>query len=60
MRTAFAKVYGSFEEFEREELRQLDTLSTSIDEMLDGIFMDELNFDDASVRRSRSHDVDED
>ena len=57
---SFAKVYRSFEEFEREELRQLDTLSTSIDEMLDGILMDELNFDEGSVRKSRARDVDED
>ncbi len=45
---AFPKVYRSFEEFERDELRKLDTLTLSIDEMLDDMFgheSEELNFD---------------
>ena len=45
MRAAFPKVYQSFEEFEREELRKLDTLSTTIDDMLDDMFAEELDFD---------------
>jgi hypothetical protein len=45
---AFPKVYRSFEEFERDELRKLDTLTLSIDDMLDDMFgheSEELNFD---------------
>ena len=41
---AFPKVYRSFEEFERDELRKLDLLHVSIDEMLDDMF-GELDFD---------------
>ena len=42
---AAPKVYRSFEEFERDELRKLDGLHTSIDDMLDEMFADELDFD---------------
>jgi hypothetical protein len=41
---AAPKVYRSFEEFERDELRKLDGLHTSIDDMLDEMFADELDF----------------
>jgi hypothetical protein len=61
MRAAFPKVYQSFEEFEREELRKLDTLSTTIDDMLDDMFAEELDFDEGAVRRSkRREESDED
>ena len=43
---AFPKVYRSFEEFERDELRKLDGLHVSIDDMLDEMFADELDFDE--------------
>lgn len=56
MRGGFAKVYKSFEEFEREELRKLDTLSTSLDDMVDEMAFDELDFDEKSVSRSRRRD----
>ncbi len=46
MRTSSApKVYRSFEEFERDELRKLDGLHVSIDDMLDEMFADELDFE---------------
>ncbi len=50
---AFAapKVYRSFEEFERDELRKLDGLHVSIDEMLDEMFADELDFEAGDKRR---------
>ena len=35
---AVPKVYRSFEEFERDELRKLDGIHLSIDEMLDEMF----------------------
>ena len=46
-----AKVYRSFEEFEREELRTLDKLHTTIDDMLDELFADELDFEPADRKR---------
>ena len=39
---AVPKVYRSFEEFERDELRKLDGIHLSIDEMLDEMFPSEL------------------
>jgi hypothetical protein len=42
---AAPKVYRSFEEFERDELRKLDGLHVSIDDMLDEMFADELDFE---------------
>ena len=45
MRAAFPKVYRSFEEFERDELRKLDGLHVSIDDMLDEMFAADLAFD---------------
>ena len=48
---AFPRVYRSFAEFEHEELRKLDSLRTSIDDMLDESFADELDFEsDAPAR----------
>ncbi len=53
---AAPKVYRSFEEFERDELRKLDGVHVSIDEMLDEMFADELDFDD---NKSSKRDDDE-
>lgn len=44
MRNGFPRVYKSFEEFEREELHRLD-MSAAIDDMLDEMFAEELDFD---------------
>ncbi len=54
------KIYRSFEEFEREELRRMDSVGASVDEMIDTIFGEELDFDGASVRRAKVEDDDED
>jgi|GEM_PF-2630873 len=35
---AMPKVYHSFEEFERDELYRLDSMTMSIDQMLDDMF----------------------
>jgi len=43
--TAAPKVYRSFEEFERDELRKLDGVHVSIDDMLDEMFADEIDFE---------------
>ncbi len=60
MPAAFSKVYRSFEEFEREELRKLNTLHVSIDEMFDDWFIEELDLDEESVSKSRRKDDKED
>jgi hypothetical protein len=54
---AVPKVYRSFEEFERDELRKLDGIHVSIDEMLDEMFADELDFE-PGARRNGRHDDD--
>lgn len=49
---AFPRIYQSFEEFEREELRKLDSLRTTVDDMLEEKFSEELDFEpDARPRR---------
>ena len=55
---AVPKVYRSFEEFERDELRKLDGLHVSIDDMLDEMFAEELDFDPDS-KKKRTEDDDE-
>jgi hypothetical protein len=56
---ASPKVYRSFEEFERDELRKLDGLSVSIDDMLDEMFADELDFEPGSAKRKQEDSDDE-
>jgi hypothetical protein len=55
---AMPKIYRSFEEFERDELRKLDGLHVSIDDMLDEMFADELDFEPGR-RGAREEDSDE-
>jgi hypothetical protein len=55
---AFPKVYRSFEEFERDELHKLDGLHVSIDDMLDEMFADELDFE-PGARGRKAEDDDE-
>jgi hypothetical protein len=50
---AFPKVYRSFEEFERDELRKLDTVDVSIDDMLEETFSEELDFEEGGGGRGR-------
>jgi hypothetical protein len=49
------RVYTSFAEFEREELRRLDSLHTSVDDLVEERFAQELDFgsNDAPRRRGR-------
>ena len=60
MRHSDQRIYRTFEEFEREELRRADGLSTSMDDMLGEMFAEELDFDFKSSRRSAADDDDED
>jgi hypothetical protein len=39
------KTYRTFEEFEREELRRMEAVGNSVDEMIDTIFGEELELD---------------
>jgi hypothetical protein len=52
------KIYRTFEEFEREELRRSETMSASVDDMISSIFGQELDFDSVTQRR-RSWDDEE-
>ncbi len=54
------RVYRTFEEFEREELRRMDAAGTPVDELLDEMFASELDFDETAARRSVRRDDDED
>ena len=50
------RIYRTFEEFEREELRRADGLSTGMDDMLGQMFAEELDFDSKSSRRPADDD----
>jgi len=52
------KIYRTFEEFEREELRR-DSYFESVDEVLDQMFAGELDFEPATRRAARDDDGDE-
>ena len=52
------KIYRTFEEFEREELRR-EYHAGSVDEILDQMFAGELDFEPRSGRRSAGADDDD-
>ena len=52
------KIYRTFEEFEREELRR-DGYFESVDEMIDNMFAGELDFEPSSSRRRQNDDEEE-
>jgi hypothetical protein len=56
---AIPRIYRSFAEFEREELRRLDSMHTSIDDLLDEKFAEELDFGETSTKKRRAGDDDE-
>jgi hypothetical protein len=53
MTAGFPKVYRSFDEFQREELRKLDSLRTTVHDMLEEQFSEELDFEQDSKTRRR-------
>ncbi len=59
MRHDDQRIYRTFEEFEREELRRADGFSAYVDEMLGDAFTEELDFDVKSSRRRADEDEDE-
>jgi hypothetical protein len=52
------RIYRTFEEFEREELRR-DGYFESVDAMIDGMFAGELDFSDGESRRAGRRDDDD-
>ena len=46
MSAAFPRIYRSFAEFEKEEIRKLDSLHTTIDDMLEERFAEEVDGSD--------------
>jgi hypothetical protein len=50
------RIYRTFEEFEREELRRADGLSSGMDDMLGQMFAEELDFDFKASRRAAVDD----
>jgi len=53
------KTYRTFEEFEREELRRMDAVGNSVDEMIDTIFGEELDLDFSAGKRRAAVDEDD-
>jgi hypothetical protein len=51
--SAIARVYTSFAEFEREELRRLDSLNTSVDDLVEERFAEEVDFGQSEQPRRR-------
>ncbi len=60
MRQNDQRIYRTFEEFEREELRRADGFSGYVDDMLGEMFAEELDFDFKASRRSTADDDEED
>jgi hypothetical protein len=57
-RFADQRIYRTFEEFEREELRR-DGYFESVNDMIDDMFAGELDFGDGGSRRASARDDDE-
>jgi hypothetical protein len=53
------KIYRTFEEFEREELRRADGMSSPMDDLLGEVFVQGLDLDPKSSRRSTDDDDDD-
>jgi hypothetical protein len=53
------KTYRTFEEFEREELRRMDAVGNSVDEMIDTIFSEELDLDFSAGKKRAAVDEDD-
>ena len=47
------RVYTSFEQFEREEMRKLDSLCTTVEDMLEERFAEELGLDESMYPKKR-------
>lgn len=47
------RMYSSFAEFERDELRRLDSLHTSVDDLVEERFSDDLDFAPSETPKKR-------
>jgi len=56
MKYSDQRIYRTFEEFEREELRRVDGMSSGMDDMLGEMFAQELDFDIKSSRKAADDD----
>ena len=56
MKYADQRIYRTFEEFEREELRRADGSSSGVDDMLGEMFAEELDFEFKSSSRAADDD----
>jgi len=50
------RIYRTFEEFEREELRMADGMGSGVDDVLSQMFTEELDFDFKASRKSADDD----
>ena len=50
------RIYRTFEEFEREELRREDGLGGAMDDLLGEMFAEELDFDFKPLRKAAADD----
>jgi hypothetical protein len=53
MAAGIPRVYTSFAEFEREELRRLESMGASVDDMVEERFAEELDFAQSDQPRRR-------
>jgi hypothetical protein len=51
--SAIPRIYTSFAEFEREELRRLDSMNTSVDDLVEERFSEDLDFGQSEQPRRR-------
>ena len=58
-RHAEQKIYRTFEEFEREELRRMETVSASVDDMVEQLYGAELDFERGERKRRSSWEDDD-
>ena len=53
MSSGIPRIYTSFAEFEREELRRLDSLHASVDDLVEERFSEDLDFAPSDAPRKR-------
>ena len=50
---SFPRIYGSFDEFQRDELRKLDNMGVSVDELFEERYADDSDLDSQAPRKKR-------
>jgi len=53
MSAGFPRIYGSFADFERDELRKLESMNASVDEMMEERFAEDLDFGSQDAPRRK-------